>query len=105
MVADYDFTNFYTPDTKWNQAGAKINYDMQKIFDLVYDGLGYVDTIMMAPDVANSMLEDKTYIKTFDGRNINMGELNAKYKGSGTSLYWMEQRWSRDVQCFRKFCR
>ena len=83
MVADYDFTNFYTPDTKWNQAGAKINYDMQKIFDLVYDGLGYVDTIMMAPDVANSMLEDKTYIKTFDGRNINMGELNAKYKGSG----------------------
>ena len=45
MVADYGFTNLFTPDTKWDQAGAKIDDDMHEIFDLVYDGLGYVDRI------------------------------------------------------------
>lgn len=83
MVADYGFTNNYTPDTKWNQAGAKISYDMEKIFDLVYEGVGYVDKIVMAPDVAEAMLENSTYMKMFDGRNIDMGKLNAQYKGSG----------------------
>lgn len=83
MVADYNFTNFYTPDTQWDQAGADINGDMQEIFDLVYDGSGYVDVIVMAPNVANAMIKNGNYIKTFDGRNINMGELNSQYKGSG----------------------
>ena len=83
MIADYGFTNAYTPDTKWNQTGAKIDYDMRKIFDLVYDGLGYVEKILMAPDVANAMIENGNYIKTFDGRNIDMGKLNTRYRGSG----------------------
>ena len=52
MIADYGFTNNYVPQTKWDQAGAKIDADMRSIFDLVYDGLGYVDRIFMAPDVA-----------------------------------------------------
>ena len=30
MVADFGFDNFYIPATKWDQAGAKINYDMEK---------------------------------------------------------------------------
>lgn len=83
MIADYGFTNKYTPDTQWNQTGAKINYDMNKIFDLVYDGGGYVDLIMMAPDVANAVLENGNYIKHFDGRNIDMGKINTQYRGSG----------------------
>lgn len=83
MIADYGFTNKYTPDTQWNQAGAKINYDMNRIFDLVYDGGGYVDRIMMAPDVANAVLENSSYIKHFDGRNIDMGKINTQYRGSG----------------------
>ena len=40
MIADYGFTNKYTPETAWDQPGAEINYDMNKIFDLVYDGGG-----------------------------------------------------------------
>lgn len=83
MVADYGFTNNYVPTTKWNQAGAKIDDDMHYMFDMVYDGLGYVDRIWMAPDVASCIRDNSNYIRLFDGRNINMGELNSKYKGSG----------------------
>lgn len=83
MVADYGFTNNFTPETPWNQAGAKIRYDMEKIFDLVYEGGGYVDRIMMAPDVGNAILENSDYVKHFDGRNIDMGKINTRYKGAG----------------------
>lgn len=83
LVADYGFTNKYTPGTKWNQAGAKIDDDMRAIFDMVYDGVGYVDRIVMAPDVASAMLENGNYIRQFDGRNIDMGKLNTRYRGAG----------------------
>ena len=83
MIADYNFTNNFTTDAAWDQAGADINGDMQAIFDLVYDGSGYVDMIMMAPDVANAMIANGTYIKFFDGRNIDMGKINTQYRGSG----------------------
>ena len=83
MVADYGFTNVYTPATAWDQVGADIDGDMKEIFDMVYDGSGYVDIIVMAPDVAGAMIANGNYIKTFDGRNIDMGKLNSQYKGSG----------------------
>lgn len=83
MVADYGFTNNYVPDTSWNQTGAKIDDDMHEIFDLVYDGLGYVDRIWMAPNVAAALRDNSNYIKLFDGRNIDMGKLNSQYKGQG----------------------
>ena len=83
MIADYGFTNNFTPNTAWDQSGADINGDMQEIFDLVYDGGGYVDVIVMAPDVAGAMIANGTYIKFFDGRNIDMGKLNTQYRGSG----------------------
>lgn len=83
MVADYGFTNNYVPDTRWNQTGAKIDDDMHEIFDLVYDGLGYVDRIWMAPNVAAALRDNSNYIKLFDGRNIDMGKLNSQYKGQG----------------------
>lgn len=82
-VADYQFTNVFTPLTKWNQTGATINSDMNAMFDIVYDGLGYVDCIIMAPDVAAAMLANGDYIKQLDIRNVNIGELNMQYKGSG----------------------
>lgn len=85
-VADYKFTNFYTPgagSANWDQAGAKIDHDMHEIFDLVYDGLGYVDRIWMAPDVAQAIIGNSDYIKYFDGRNIDMGKINTQYRGMG----------------------
>lgn len=82
-IADYGFTNNYVPLTKWNAAGAKIDDDMHAIFDLVYEGLGYVDRIWMAPDVAACLRDNSDYIKLFDSRNIDMGKLNTQYRGSG----------------------
>lgn len=83
MIADYGFTNNYTPDTPWDQAGADINYDMQAITDLVYEGLGSVEVIVMALDAANAMLANSTYIKQYDLRNAEMGKINTQYKGFG----------------------
>lgn len=83
LVADYGFTQNFTPDTAWDQTGAKIDADMHEIYDLVYDGLGIVDKIVMAPDVADAMIGNSNYIKQFDGRNIDMGEINTKYRGQG----------------------
>lgn len=83
MYADYGFTNNFTTENAWNTAGAKIGDDMHKIDDMIYDGCGIADCYVMAPDVAASMLENSNYIKQFDSRNINMGEINHKYRGSG----------------------
>ena len=83
MVADYGFTNRFTPATAWNEAGAKIDSDMHRMFDVVYDGLGYVDVIVMAPDAAEAMLSNSAYAKQFDGKNIDMGKINTRYKGQG----------------------
>ena len=83
MVADYQFTNNYTPDVAWDQPDANIDYDMKTLFDLIYEGLGYVDRIVMAPNVANAMIQNSKYIRQFDGRNIDMGKLNSQYRGSG----------------------
>lgn len=82
-IADYGFSNLFTPDTKWNQADADIDSDMRELSDLVYDGGGYVDRIAMAPDVANAMIANGKYIKQFDGRNIDMGKINTQYRGAG----------------------
>ena len=83
MIADYGFTNFYTPDTAWDQAGAKIDDDMKEIFDLVYDGLGQVDKIVMASDVASAVLHNEAFMKHYDRRNEEAGKINTKYRGSG----------------------
>lgn len=83
MFADYSFTQHYTPATKWSDASAKIDSDMRTMADMVYAGMGYVDVVVMAPDAANAMLENSSYMKKFDGRNIDMGEINTKYRGQG----------------------
>ena len=83
MIADYGFTNFYTPDTPWDQAGAKIDDDMKEIFDLVYDGLGQVDKIVMASDVASAVIHNDEFMKQYDRRNEEAGKINTKYRGSG----------------------
>lgn len=81
MVADYNFTNTYT--TNWNTPGADINYDMQQMFDLVYDGLGVAEKIIMAPDVAAKIMNDASFTKLYDMKNVDIGEIRTKYVGSG----------------------
>ena len=82
-IADYRFSNFFTPTTAWGQAGADIDGDLERIFDLVYDGLGEVEKIVMAPDVWAAMRADDAFMKKLDMRNVDMGDVKQKYKGSG----------------------
>ena len=103
MIADYGFTNEYTPDTEWDQAGARIDDDMHEIFDLVYDGVGYVDVIVMAPDVAGALRDNSDYLKLFDGRNINMGELNSRYVGQGLRFIGWNSDGVEMYSCSGKF--
>ena len=81
--ADYGFTNNFTPDTAWDEAGAKIDDDMKAMLDLVYDGLGTVEIVLLDPNAASAMLYNSTYLNQFDSRNIDMGKINTKYKGQG----------------------
>lgn len=83
LVADYGFTNHYVPTDKWDSASADIETDMQEMFNLVYDGLGYVDKIVMDPASARAMMSNSKYIKQFDSKNIDMGKINTQYRGQG----------------------
>lgn len=82
-VADYGFDNLFTPGTTWDQSGASIDDDMQRMFDMVQEGLGYVDIILMDPAAARAMLDNSKYMKQYDMRNVDMGAINTKYKGQG----------------------
>lgn len=83
MVADFGFQNIYVPATAWNQPGAKINYDMEKAFDIVYDGLGDVDIMVMGAGVFEAMSENSDYLKKLDMDHVYMGEIATKYAGQG----------------------
>lgn len=83
MIADYGFDNYFTPTTNWDQAGATIDYDMHQIYDLVYDGGGAVEFIFMAPNVAQALLANEKYVRQYDLRNAEMGNINTQYRGSG----------------------
>ena len=85
LVADFGFTNNYAPASgkEWNQNGADIVYDMEKIFDMVYAGMGDVEQIIMASDVWAAMRNNEKFMKTMDLLHANLGELNTKYRGKG----------------------
>lgn len=74
LIADYQHTNKYAP-AKWNQAGAKIMRDMEYMFDMVARGCGRVDVILMAEDAFFAMMENSDYMKNFDMKNVQLGEI------------------------------
>jgi hypothetical protein len=83
LLADFGFTNIYTPATKWDQAGAKIHYDMEAAFDLVYNGLGQVDILVLGAGVFEAMMANSDYCKTLDMDHVYMDEIRTKYAGQG----------------------
>lgn len=83
VVADYGFTNVFTPTYAWNTANAKINDDFKAMFDLAYDGGGNVNIIVVAPDVANAMLANDKFLKLLDLKNGEAGDINTKYLDKG----------------------
>lgn len=85
LVADFNFTNYYTPASgkEWDQSNADVAYDMEKIYDLVYAGLGSMEKIVMAHDVWTALRNNQKFMKTMDYDKARMGEINTKYRGKG----------------------
>ena len=92
MKLDFDFKNFYTPAVKWNQAGARIEYDIEKFVELIANQGGDVDTILMGPGVFDTMLDNEKYGKSLDMKNAELGELRTRYAGQGLLF----RGWSRN---------
>ena len=83
QVADFGFTQTFVPDTVWSNSAATIDDDMKEIFDIVQDGCGNVDIIVMSPEVASAMMAHTSFIKKYDLINAEMGKLMTKYLGQG----------------------
>lgn len=83
QVADFGFTNNFTPETVWSNSAATIDADMREILDMVQEGSGAVDIIVMAPDVADAMMAHTSFIKKYELINAEMGKLMTKYMGQG----------------------
>lgn len=83
MVADFGFENYYQPAVKWNQAGAKFEYDIEKFNEVIMEEGGDVNTILMGPGVFDTMLANETYLKSLDLDKAALGELRTRYAGQG----------------------
>lgn len=83
LVADFGFTNNFTPTTDWDQPGADIASDMESIYDLVYAGMGQVEQIVMASDVWAALRNNAAFMKTMDLLHADLGELRTQYRGKG----------------------
>lgn len=83
LVADYGFTQNYSPDTVWGGVGAKVADDMKNMYEMVYDGLGVPEIMLMASDVGSAMLADEAYMKTMDYKHADLGEIKTRYTGQG----------------------
>lgn len=83
LVADYGFTNRFTPATAWGQAGCKISDDMKAMFDMVFEGLGAAEVIVMDSHAANVVASNEDYMKKFNYRNAEFGKINTRYVGQG----------------------
>lgn len=71
---DYGFDNQLTPQALWDQDGSDPNRDMQALYEMVYEGQGQVDIIILGSAAANAFLRNETVMKQLDNRRMWMGE-------------------------------
>ena len=98
-AADYDFTNQYAPDKKWNESGADVYGDFMQMIDMVSEGNGSPDIAIFGVDVRSAILSDEKLLKLLDVRNGFFGRVEpdksnyqkaTQYVGTlstGTELY------------------
>lgn len=91
LLADFNFTNNYAPTTEWDQSGADIQYDMEKLYDLVYAGMGTPEIILMAHDVWTAMRNNEAFMKNMDRDHVRMNEINQKYRDKGIRYLGVNQ--------------
>jgi len=83
LQADFGFTQRLLPDVACDQTGAKIEDDMMRMTDMVYNGLGEIDIIVMHPSVASAMRYNSDYIKQHDILRMDTGKIESTYRGEG----------------------
>lgn len=103
MLADFGFENFYTPAVKWDQAGAKYEYDIEKFSEIIMGEGGDVDMIVMGPGVFDTMMENERYLKSLDLKNGDLGELRTRYAGQGIYFRGETRNGVQFVSDFAKF--
>lgn len=103
MLADFGFENFYVPAIKWNQSGARFEYDFEKFIEIILAEGGDVDMIVMGPGVFDTMLENDFYAKSLDMDNAHLGELRTRYAGQGLYFRGMTRNGIQMVTDVAKF--
>ena len=82
-IIDFDFKNNYVATNKWDSAGSDISKDIDAVVDMVNEGLGSAEVIVMAPDVKAALFANEKYQKMLDIRNYQAGELRTQYRQNG----------------------
>lgn len=68
--------NQYTPTTAWNAAGAKILQDLNLMVRMLTDKGLPAEDLIVAGDVADTIINDPTLQKLLDNRSMNLGGIS-----------------------------
>lgn len=75
----------YTPTTAWNASGANIFGDLQVMIRMLTARGNPVSDLIIAPDVADALINDATFQKYLDIRNFQMGRVAPSALPSGAA--------------------
>ena len=98
-----DVKVFYVPATKWDQSGARFEYDFEKFTEAILEEGGDVDLIVLGPGVFDTMLENEFYLKSLDLRAADLGELQTRYAGQGIYVRGVTRNGTKMVTDVAKF--
>lgn len=74
-AADYDFTNKFTPASKWSEAGSDPVNDLLHMADMVHEGQGAAQIAVFGTDVRACLTSNEQVRKMLDNRNAYYGQI------------------------------
>lgn len=87
----------YTPSVKWGQPGAKIIDDMHAMARMLTKKGLPVSEMLVAPDVADTILNDEEIQKLLDIRNYNIGSIDPMVLPDGVTRVCVLNVKGRDI--------
>ena len=103
LMADFGFTQRFVPEVSWDQAGAKIEDNMKQITDMVYEGMGDVEIIVMHPSVERAMLNNSKYLEQHNILRMDTGKIESTYRGGGIRYLGKNADGKDMYSCSEKF--
>lgn len=79
---DYKFTNRYAPVKTWDDPDADPLEDLNEMTEIVHEGQGQVEVILMAPDVAKAFLRHKKVLERMDILRANFGQIKPRWQSN-----------------------